>query len=266
MKIIDLSPEHESLYFCCLEDWSDEMKEAGDHKERWFRSRQENGLRVKLALDANGVVGGMIHYQPVEHSPFEGAGLYAILCIWVHGYKQGRGNFRKQGMGKALLQAAEEDARSLGGKGMVAWGLIIPVFMRASWFRRHGYKTADKEGMTRLLWKPFSTDASPPRFIKGKERPQPVPGKVTVTSYINGWCPAMNIVHERARRAATEIGSAVDFRVISTASKEAVRRTGHADALFINGKPVRMGPPPSFERIRKKIVKKLPRQKKEHHG
>jgi hypothetical protein len=34
MKIIDISPEHENMYFCCLEDWSDEMKEAGDNKER----------------------------------------------------------------------------------------------------------------------------------------------------------------------------------------------------------------------------------------
>ena len=32
MKIIDLSKKHEQLYFKCLEDWSDEMKEAGDNK------------------------------------------------------------------------------------------------------------------------------------------------------------------------------------------------------------------------------------------
>ena len=34
MKIIDLTPDQEPLYFCCLEDWSEEMKEAGDHKEK----------------------------------------------------------------------------------------------------------------------------------------------------------------------------------------------------------------------------------------
>jgi len=36
MKITDISPGDEQLYFCCLEDWSDEMKEAGDHKQRWY--------------------------------------------------------------------------------------------------------------------------------------------------------------------------------------------------------------------------------------
>ncbi|MFH1296170.1 MAG: hypothetical protein ABIJ04_02715 [Bacteroidota bacterium] len=61
MRIIDLSPEHEPLYFCCLEDWSEEMKEAGDHKEKWFQKMKDNGLRVKLAVDVHGVVGGMIH-------------------------------------------------------------------------------------------------------------------------------------------------------------------------------------------------------------
>ena len=32
MEIIDLTGKHESLYFLCLEDWSDEIKEAGNNK------------------------------------------------------------------------------------------------------------------------------------------------------------------------------------------------------------------------------------------
>ena len=36
MKIIDLEEKYNHLYFMCLEDWSDEMKEAGDHKENWY--------------------------------------------------------------------------------------------------------------------------------------------------------------------------------------------------------------------------------------
>jgi hypothetical protein len=30
---------------------------------------------------------------------------------------------------------------------MVAWGMMIPVFMRASWFKTHGYKKADRDGV-----------------------------------------------------------------------------------------------------------------------
>ena len=36
MKIVDLDKENRPLYYQCLEDWSDEMKEAGDHKEAWY--------------------------------------------------------------------------------------------------------------------------------------------------------------------------------------------------------------------------------------
>ncbi len=77
---------------------------------------KDKGLRVKLAVDDNGQAGGMIQYLPIEHSTADGQGLYFINCIWVHGYKQGRGNFQKAGMGEALLKAAEEDVRSLGAK------------------------------------------------------------------------------------------------------------------------------------------------------
>jgi cobalt-zinc-cadmium efflux system protein len=85
----------------CLEDWSDEMKEAGDHKARWHERMAQRGLRVKLAVDDAGAVGGMIQYLPIEEFFVEGRGLYMILCIWVHGHKQGRGDFRRRGMGSA---------------------------------------------------------------------------------------------------------------------------------------------------------------------
>jgi GNAT superfamily N-acetyltransferase len=114
MRIADLNKENEQLYFVCLEDWSGEMKEAMDHKEKWFGNMKDKGLRVKLSLDDEGNVGGMIEYVPIEHSFAEGSDMHFVNCIWVHGYDKGRGNFQKKGMGKALLKAAEEDAKALG--------------------------------------------------------------------------------------------------------------------------------------------------------
>ncbi|MBN2541624.1 hypothetical protein JXI42_02055 [bacterium] len=97
MNIIDLAEAHEPLYFVCLEDWSEQMKEAGDHKRNWYNKTKHKGLRVKLAVDDNGEIGGMIQYLPIEYSHLEGKDLYFIMCIWVHGYKQGRGDFRRKG-------------------------------------------------------------------------------------------------------------------------------------------------------------------------
>ncbi len=255
MKIIDLTPEHESLYCQCLEEWSEDMKDAGDHKIRWYQRMKGPRLGVKLALDDAGVVGGMIQYVPIEYSPAEGRDLYFVLCIWVHGHKQGRGNFQKRGMGRALLQAAEEDGRARGAKGMAVWGMALPVFMRASWFRKRGYRTADKMGLQVLLWKPFADDAVPPRWIRPKKKPEPSSGKVNVTAFMNGWCPAMNMVMERARRAAAELGDRTEFRLIDTFDRQTFLEWGMSDGLFINGRPVRTGPPPSYDKIKKRIAK-----------
>ncbi|NUM77455.1 GNAT family N-acetyltransferase [candidate division KSB1 bacterium] len=259
MRIIDLAHEHQPLYFACLEDWNEELKEAGNHKEVWYNHMQDKGLRVKLALDDEGHVGGMIQYVPIAHAFAEGTDLYFINCIWVHGHKKGRGNFQKRGMGKALLQAAEDDAKALGAKGITAWGISLPFWMKASWFKKQGYQKVDKDGMAVLLWKPFTDDAVPPKWIRQKQQPQTIPGKVTVTAICNGWCPAQNIVFERARRAAAELGDKVVFRAIDTLPRETFLEWGIADALFIDGKQVRTGPPPSYEKIKRVIAKRAKR-------
>ena len=271
MEVTDLTKEYEDLYSLCLEDWSDEMREAGGRKAAWYAKVKDRGLRVKLARGAGGEVGGMIHYLPIERSFAEGEGLYFVLCIWVHGYKQGRGDFQRKGMGKALLRAAEDDARKLGAKGMAAWGLWLPFWMKASWFRRQGYRKADRRGLQVLLWKPFTRDAVRPRWLPERNRkPETTPGgksgtggagreqpgKVTVTSFVNGWCPAQNLVYERAKRAAAEFGDRV-FQEIDTFDREAVEEWGISDALFVDGREVRTGPPPSYEKIRKLIAKRV---------
>ncbi len=255
MKIVDLDEQHLTLYLACLEDWSDEVKEAGNHKEVWYRKMKDKGLRVKLALDDQGTVGGMIQYVPVEYSFIEGADLYFINCIWVHGHKQGRGNFQRKGMGKALLMAAEADAQSLAAKGMAAWGIIFPGWMRAAWFKKHGYRVVDREGIQALLWKPFSTDAIPPKWVQQNAEPPLELNKVTVTAFCNGWCPAQNLVFERAKRAASDpqFANKVVFREVNTSDHDEFLRWGISDALFINRKKVRTGPPPSYERIKKLI-------------
>jgi GNAT superfamily N-acetyltransferase len=259
MRIIDLTDEHKSLFACCLEDWSDDIREAGDRRAKWVDRFLARGLRAKLAVDDKGTVGGMIQYLPIEQSEVDGSGLYFIKCIWVHGHKQGRGDFRGCGMGSALLDAAEADARALGAKGMAAWGLWIPLWMKASWFKKHGYKKVDRQGLAVMLWKPFTDDARPPRWHpKGKTLPDPVPGKVNVTVFVSGWCSAMNLAAARAERAATELGDGVVYREIDTSERDAVEKWGLTSELFVDGRPVNTGPPPPYAKIRSKIAKRLP--------
>ena len=260
MDIIDLNEKYRDTYLACLEDWSDDIKEGGNHKEAWFQRMKDKGLRVKLAVDGDKAC-GMIHYVPIEHSFAEGKDAYFVHCIWVHGHKKGVGNYQKRGVGKALLRAAEEDAKSLGAKGLAAWGISMPFFMRASWFKKHGYKKVDKVGMQVLLWKPFAEDAVAPKWIREKKRPPKKEGKVAVTVFLNGWCSAMNMTYERAKRAAQEFGDRVEFQGIETIDRPTYLDWGIADGLFIDGKQIRTGPPPSYDKIKKKIAKRVKKLK-----
>ena len=160
-------------------------------------------------------------------------------------------------MGKALLRAAEEDARRLGSKGMVAWGLWIPVWMKASWYKRQGYRKVDRDGLRVLLWKRLADDAVPPKWIRRRKKPESIPGQVTVTAFINGWCPGQNMAFERAKRAAAAFDDRVVFRQINTFDRQVLLEWGIADALFIDGKEVSTGPPPSYEKIHKLIAKRV---------
>lgn len=259
MKIVDLSPAYEDAYVCCLEDWSAEMSEAGDHKRRWYEKMRDRGLRVKLALDERDRPVGMIQYLPIEHSMALGSDLYMILCIWVHGHKQGVGNHQGRGIGVALLDAAERDAETLGAKGIAAWGVVFPIWMKAAWFKRHGYRSVDRQGMQVLVWKPFSGDAVPPRWIERGPKPSPSAGKVTVTAYVSGWCPVQNLVYERAKRAAAALGDDVVFESRDTSEQSAMIACGQSDCVYLDGRTLQRGPPPSYDRIYKRVAARAAR-------
>ncbi len=260
MDIIDINEDYEATYCVCLEDWSDEMHDAGDHKARWYRAMKERGLRVKLALDDDHRAIGMIQYGPIELSPALGTDLHMILCIWVHGYDDGVGDHQGHGIGTALLEAAEADAKESGAKGMAAWGMAMPVWMKASWFKKHGYEKAERQGVSELVWKPFAANAEPPRWIPEGETPPTGDGKVNITAFLNGWCPAANMVYERAKRAAAEFGDDVDFTTVDTSEQATRISVGHSDGVFVDGKPLQTGAPPTYEQVVKTIGKRVKKQ------
>ena len=259
VKIVDLEKQYEPLYHVCLEDWSDEMKEAGDHKARWITKMKENGLRVKLALDEAGEVCGMVEYLPIDQSIADGQNLMYINCIWVHAHKKGIGDKRKQGYGKALLAAAEDDSRASGAVGMAAYGLTMPFWIPASFFKKQGYVRADKEGIGVLLFKPFGADARPPKMIRQKKTPEKNqnPGAVTVTFFLSGYCPGRNIVFERTKRAVESFDGKAVFIAVDTSDRETYLEWGMRDELFIEDKQVRYGPPLSYEKVKKRIAKQV---------
>lgn len=260
MEIINITDEYVDTYCKCLEDWSDEMKESGTLKKEWYQKKQRQGLRVKLAKNEKNEIFGMIHYIPIERAPVSGKGLYYIYCIWVHGYKKGVGDNRGKGIGKQLLKAAEDDAKDLGANGIAAWGITLPFFMRSRWFKKSGYVRADKDGMTELVWKAFNENAEPPTLMKIQKRPEAGNDTVRVTCFRNGWCPGQNIACERMKRAATEYGDRIEYVEIDTDERNNLEEWGISDAIFINDKQIRTGPPPPYKKLQKLLKKRVERR------
>ena len=69
MRVVDVDDTTKTLFCQCLEDWNDEVREAGDRRCRWFDRLTLRGLRARLALDDAGTPGGMIQYLPIERAP-----------------------------------------------------------------------------------------------------------------------------------------------------------------------------------------------------
>ncbi len=257
MEIQDLGQEHERHYHMCLKDYWHEAGACIDRREEWYARERRHGLRVKVARDDDGSVAGMIQYQPIERSFVEGEGLYFILCIWVHGYKEGIGDRRGRGMGPSLLFAAEEDARDLGAKGMAAWGIAADEWMNAPWFEQHGYREADRVGMNVLLWKPFTEDAKPPRWLRERKRPTPVPGKVLVTSLNSGWCVSANVLRDSARIAASDLKGDVIFHEVDTSDRAKMLEWGNSDALYFDDERVDDGVPPTLDELKRMLGERV---------
>jgi GNAT superfamily N-acetyltransferase len=263
MKIIDLAEEHESLYFNCLIGDPRRLADAGNYKRDWYRKMTPRGLKVKLILNDAGEPVGMVQYLPIEESPATGKDLYYLLCIWVVNDKKFRGNHQKKGFGTALLAAFEEDARASGKKGVVAWGLTIPAFMPARWFKKHGYEEAERQGMQVLLWKTWEAGVAKPAWTPSRKKPERTQGKVTVACFRCGWCPEVNKAFTRTKRVVAEIGGEINFTEIDTAERKAFEEWGFGDALFIDGKEIPLGPAPSIAKIRRAIHQSQKRAAKE---
>jgi hypothetical protein len=134
---------------------------------------------------------------------------------------------------------------------------MLPFWMRASWFKKQGYKAVDRNGIAALVWKPFTEDAVAPKWVRRKKKPAMTPGRVTVSAFVNGWCPAQNLVYERARRAAEQFGDKVVFVSYDTLDRGVFGEWGISDGLFIDGREVRTGPPPSYEKVEALIEKRV---------
>ena len=256
-SIVDVTKETEATFFRCLHDEKPQDPRAAAIRRKWHELHKHKGLREKVLLLDGGEVGGLCQYIPIEHSPFLGRELMAILCIWVHGYEHLVGNQQKKGYGRLILESIEADARESGMKGVAAWGADFTYWNPVSFYEHMGYARADVEGMTVLVWKGFSAGAEAPKLMRLKRPPRAGDRKVDVTMFLNGWCCGGCKYALSARDAVKGLEDIADYTEIDISDRQTAIEYGIGlGGLYVDGQPFRPdGPPFSTEELAAEIRK-----------
>ena len=254
MRLEDVSRETEGTFFRCLHDERADDPRVVEIRRRWFEQHKKLGLRAKVLFDDSGQVVGLCHYLPVEHSHYEGNGLMAILCMWVHGYDHHIGNQQGQGYGRLMLEAIEKDARESGFKGVTVWGKDFPYWNPVSFYEHMGYSRVDQIDNDVLVWKPFTDDATPPRMLRQMKKGTLYADRVSVVSLFTGWCNGCGF-NMMAREAVEGLEDIVEFTEVDTSVRSNLLEWGISDGILLDGESYRSdGPPFTAEELRADIM------------
>jgi GNAT superfamily N-acetyltransferase len=256
-RIENVSDRTIGTFFRCLHDERPDDPDVTAIRRRWFDTHVELGLRAKVLITDADEVAGLCQYIPIEHSHYLGRDLMAILCMWVHGYEHHLGNRQGQGYGRMMLEEIEGDSRDCGCKGVVVWGKDFPYWNPISFYLHMGYEKVDQTGNDVFAWKPFTKDAEPPRFLRRRKTGPRHADRVTIVSLFTGWCGGCGFNLE-ARKAAEELGEAVDFIEVDTSDRENMLEWGISSDILIDGESYRPdGPPFTSEDIREHVLNLL---------
>jgi GNAT superfamily N-acetyltransferase len=187
MELLDISADTERAFFTCLHLERPENLKSTTHRRNWYAEHKDKGYKTQVLVLDDGRIVGKCHYVPIEHAPFVGQDLLAILCIYVHMYEHHIGDQRRRGYGRFMLNHVERYARSSGFKGIVAWAMDWD-WNPVSFYEHAGYSRVDAQDKVVVVWKPFCADAEPPRLLRLDDLPGEGSEKVRVLVADNQWC------------------------------------------------------------------------------
>jgi GNAT superfamily N-acetyltransferase len=261
MELVEIDETTEDTFFRCLHDERPADPRVMEMRRSWRAEYAPTGHRAKVLKDDTGQVVGLTNYIPVEHSPYEGENLMAILCMWIHGYDHLVGNQQARGYGRFMLGEIEADARRSGCDGLVVWGKDYDEWNPVSFYEHMGFVRVEAHGLDVLAWKPFNDRARSPAFLKKKAisaARRPDDGRVQLTSFSNGWCGGGCEQCVMARDAAAGLEERIDLVEVYAHEKTDMRVRGESiDALYIDGEPFRPdGPPATTSELRRLLLER----------
>ena len=245
---------------------SAEMDAAAARRLAWLGEMHEKGSRVKVA-NLDGEKTGFLYIMRIEFSPWGPLGhdLMVVPCLYVAN--------KGHGVGKALLGAAEEEARHQRRKGIVTIGYYHDFwFMPASFFEANGFSKCggteegyfDSKSRAAVLWRVFDKHAKAPVLLKPHCQFKPVPGKVVIDLFWNAFCQTSNIEAQRVREVAAEFGDVVTLNQYSADDRAAFLRHQIARGIFVNGREIYWGYEAPRDGIKEAITQALREQEPEY--
>lgn len=238
MQLVNVGADTARAFFTCLHLEEPENLEFTAQRRNWHAEYRDRGYKAQVLVLDDGSIVGKCHYIPIEHSPFVGRDLLAILCIYVHMYQHHIGDQRGRGYGRFMLHHVEQDARSLGFKGLVAWAMDWDYWNPVSFYEHMGYSRVDREDKVIAVWKPFGEDAEPPRLLRPDSLPGGSDDKVRVLVADNQWCDSQEKLLT-ARKAIEGIEHLVEYSEVESPCCNRILHLGHVGGVFLDGEAYR---------------------------
>jgi len=223
---------------CSHRNESEEIDASSHRRVAWLKANHAEGVRAKVAL-RDGRHAGFLFCMPIEVSPWgpRGENLLVVPCLFVLPHST------DHGIGGALLEAAEQEARDQGLAGIVLQAVHLEGwwFMPAAYFEARGWEAVDRRGATRLLWKRFAEQAAPPRLLEPTYTFQPAAGRVVVDLFWNRFCLTSDMEAQRVRDVAAEFGEQVQLNEHQAEQAETLGLCGIPRAIYVDGQEISWG-------------------------
>lgn len=203
---------------------------------------------------------GFLYAIPIEFSPWGplGSDLLVIPCL----YSMRKGH----GVGKALLTAAEQEAKHHGREGIVTTGYYHEHwFMPASLFEANVFvrcpstrgAEVDVKQTGAVLWRVSDRRAQPPALLRPSYEFKPVPGKVVIDLFWNTFFQTSAIEAQRVKEVAAEFGDAVVLSEYSGDDPAVLLRYQMPRGIFVNGQELFWGHEAPKDGLREAIFQPL---------
>ena len=160
IKFIDVTVDNVSEFgIYCIKD-----KKLPGYKSKveWFKSKINDGLKIKIATDKQNKQLGFIEYIPSELAwrPIKADNYLFIQCIGLFVK-----DAKEKGLGSKLLELCELDAKNQKKSGISTLSSDGAWMANKSLFEKNGFVVGDKLDRFELMIKSFDNKKSKPIFI-----------------------------------------------------------------------------------------------------